>query len=297
VNTVSGTTRFAPSNLLPPGGRSNIAERRAREGTFDSLFFLKVSVKKKYQFILPTRSETTGDLPYTQGWTADAFHWRLSRTWSARFDPCGSVEFLYYINVFQAGAGDIAQAQKTVNLIQDRFSRSDTEASIADYQIKGGDAANALKTLALALKDADLIQEDATNRDIARKDIAIVQVAAGDLAGAQKTVELIQDVNVKMQAQPAIAEAKAKIGGSTLGPAVWIWLNILDDHSRYSVSPLNTGIFLDLAGYLRSLSPSDDPRAVFKTISSTIKKMVSGQKAIDEERSNNLERLPESQVV
>jgi hypothetical protein len=96
------------------------------------------------------------------------------------------------------------------------------------------------------------------------------------LASALKTANLIQDAVSKNQAQKDIAEVKANTGAaegstSTRQPtsdtqpsiqpvAISDWLHQLDD-------PLNTELFRDLAGYLKSLRPSDDPQKVLFLVS------------------------------
>ena len=116
---------------------------------------------------------------------------------------------------------------------------------------------------------------------MAQKDVAVAQARSGDIAGAQKTSDSIQRADYKSLAQIAIAKAQAKAGitstpnstrPSTSGtqpqiqPAITItdWLKRLDDNIEGNDCPLNTGPFLDLGGFLRSLPtvfPSIPPAA------------------------------------
>ena len=126
------------------------------------------------------------------------------------------------IAIAKAEAGDIAGAQKTADLIQDARSRSLGLIGIAKAKIKGGDFAGAKNTLASALKAVDLIETDSEFRKTGlairtewlqsqhRTLIAAAQAEAGDIAGAQKTTDLIlaQHVYFKSGAQITIAEAQ-----------------------------------------------------------------------------------------
>ena len=45
---------------------------------------------------------------------------------------------------------------------------------------------------------------------------------------------------------------------------------------------MNADLFLDLAGYLKSLPPSDDPQKVFKALHDTAERLVKAQNVIDQ---------------
>jgi tetratricopeptide (TPR) repeat protein len=226
----------------------------------------------------------------------------------------------WYIAKAQVEIGDIAGAQKAVDLIQDAYWKSTGQLAIAEAQIKAANSAGAQKTLASALKTVDLIQ-DADNKSSAQRYIAAAQAKAGDIAGAQKTVDLIGGISFKNIAQKAIAAVQAKAGitnapNSTrqltsdtqppIQPVITVsdWLYKLDDL-------LNTETFLDLAGYLKSMpdlelaarasaaaslgasaaetlygkslptdTPHNNPKKAFFLLSQTAMKIVSAQNVI-----------------
>ena len=154
-----------------------------------------------------------------------------------------------HIAAVQAKAGDIAGAQKTAGLIQQPPYLVDAQLAVADAQIRTDDIAAAQATLASALRTADLIkvpyekmrnqikiaevQIAAADSAGARKtlaaalrtgnltekgswapyfSIATAQVKAGDIAGALKAADLIQDGYQKSDAQQAIAKAQIATG-------------------------------------------------------------------------------------
>jgi hypothetical protein len=59
------------------------------------------------------------------------------------------------------------------------------------------------------------------------------------------------------------------------------WLRRLDDTFVYGECPLNTDLFLDLAGYLKALPSSGDADKVFTALSDTAYKIVTAQNAVD----------------
>jgi len=97
----------------------------------------------------------------------------------------------------QAESGDTAGALRTVALIEknkeDDYVRSMVQASIAQAQMKGGDANGAQKSLASARKLATSLP-DMDRRDAALRQIALVQVQTGDVAGSLAVVEQIDSV-------------------------------------------------------------------------------------------------------
>lgn len=63
------------------------------------------------------------------------------------------------------------------------------------------------------------------------------------------------------------------------------WIAKLDDDRSVAYfendrCPLNTAPFLDLANYLKSLSPSDNPRKVFESLEYAAKTIVTAQNVI-----------------
>ena len=191
----------------------------------------------------------------------------------------------------------LASALKTAGLIQDAYVRSYAQTAIAEAQIKAGEIAGAKTTLASALKSADLDQDGADWKSSAQSFVAVAYAKTGDVAGAQKIADLIQVASYKRSAQEAIAEAQAKAGitkapnstrqsTSDAKPAsqpvvtVSDWLSKLDNDKKSTDCPLNTGPFLDLAGYLKSLPPSDNPQEAFKSLHETAEKIVGAQNVI-----------------
>jgi hypothetical protein len=111
----------------------------------------------------------------------------------------------------QADAGDIAEAQKSAELIADASAKSRAQIAIAEAQIKAGDIAGAQTTILIAQKVADLIT-GAYYKNAAQLLIAQAQANAGNIAGAKNTLDLISDVASKITVEGAIAVAQAKAG-------------------------------------------------------------------------------------
>ena len=141
-------------------------------------------------------------------------------------------------------------------------------------------------------------------------DVANAQIAAGDLAGAQatlaslqKTNDLIKDPQLKSSYQSQIArarkwieDAQPKAGVAAAAPAnpppapdvsrpgqkiaVSDWLKRLDDENKDDDCPLNTRLFLDLPGHLKSLPRSDDPNAIFSGLNAVAKAIVTAQNVV-----------------
>lgn len=213
----------------------------------------------------------------------------------------------------QANSGDISNAIKTANDIQDPSYRSMAQSTIAIAQAKSGDISNAQKTIESAEKSLDLV--DANSKDFTLSNIADFKAEAGDIVGAIKTANLVQDVYLKERAQKNIAIAQAQTGdivGATKTTNLiqkgdvygnWkkeiqkeisiaqakvditnglksVWLVMLDNNNMDMDCPLNTGPFLDLATYLKSLPTSDNPQKVFESFYKTVAKIVEAQNVI-----------------
>jgi hypothetical protein len=205
----------------------------------------------------------------------------------------------------KAKIGDIAGAQKTIDLIKDGFWKDNGLMFIAQAQAESSDIAGALRTAdliqnvdrkgyalsyiaeayarsgdsAAALKIADVIADARIKSDTQAR-ITLAQIKAGDVAGAQKTADLIQSSYYKPRAQRAIAEAQAKNAANAPRRAEPDWLRKLDDDNMDNDCPLNTEPFLDLAAYLKSLPPSDDPEKVFYALHKTAEKIITAQNVI-----------------
>jgi hypothetical protein len=155
--------------------------------------------------------------------------------------------------------------------------------------------------IAGALQSADSLQDDALKCQ-AQFNIAREQVSAGDVEGSRKTfmladqtAERIQKPEMKSKIKLFFAEEKKRIDvGNTVNTSdqstspkpppqhiitVSDWLTKLDDDNESNDCPLNTGPFLDLAGYLKSL-PSDDAEKIFNGMFDAAEKIVGAQNII-----------------
>ena len=180
---------------------------------------------------------------------------------------------------------------------------------IAKDQIRIGDPRSAQITLASAQKTADSISlklERPQYKASEQWEVAEAQIAAGDLSGAQttlaslqKTSDLIKDPQIKSLHQSQIArartwieDARPKPGVAATTPAspppapavqkmsVSDWLKRLDDDNKDEECPLNTRLFLDLPGYLKSLPRSDDPKVIFSGLNDAAKVIVNAQNVV-----------------
>jgi hypothetical protein len=122
----------------------------------------------------------------------------------------------------------------------------------------------------------------------------------------QKTTALIKDSSVKGgqqfsndQIQRWIDAAQAKAANAatpnrdpqptpnTSPPiqpiiAVSDWLKKLDDDNKDNDCPLNTRLFLDLPGYLKSLPPSDDSAKILEGLLEPADRIITAQNAIQQ---------------
>ena len=192
-------------------------------------------------------------------------------------------------------------------LLRDENFKSEAMAqrAVAKAQRKAGDIAGARKTLTDAQTSADSIQAAGLlSKPDEQYAVAHAQIEAGDIAGAQKSADLAQKSaalikdtpaisswkTVKKKAlQEAIAEAQAKVGvaavpSSTRQSAPDTKPSIkpvtVSDWIKELEGDLNTGPFLDFAGYLKSLPSSDDPRKVFDGLHKTAETIVAAQNVI-----------------
>ncbi len=125
--------------------------------------------------------------------------------------------------------------------------------------------------------------------------VAKLWAEVGDIPAAVSAVDLIGTTTVtddiyvcRERARDAIADAraaKAPTPHSQEPVKPWMWLEELDGevfaptdmvrtpHTAF----LSAGPYVDLAGYLKSLPPSDDPQSVFRSLYDTAVELVSGQ--------------------
>jgi len=177
----------------------------------------------------------------------------------------------------EAMAGDIPGALKTADLIQENFEKSGPQQRIAEIQLEAGDTAGAQKTLWSAERTASLIKSDylKVNRwqDLLKAqgkiNLANNRAANGGPVTVAQAPAPVQSV-VSSPVHPAIPA----IGASD-------WLSRLDDTATTDYCPLNTDPFLDLASYLKSLPPSDDPLKGVEVLSDAVNKIVQAQNVID----------------
>jgi tetratricopeptide (TPR) repeat protein len=166
------------------------------------------------------------------------------------------------IAVAQSEIGDIAGAQKNASLIRRDNFKQGAQIAIAKAQIKAGDIAGAQSTLASAQETVDRLEEGDLGKRLAKLDIAEVKAAIADAPNATRQ----STAGPQTASQPVVTASN--------------WLGKLDDDGGYNDCPLNTGPFLDLAEYLKSLPPSDDPRSVFESLRQTATKIITAQNII-----------------
>ncbi|MEK6664278.1 MAG: hypothetical protein AABY73_10485 [Pseudomonadota bacterium] len=203
----------------------------------------------------------------------------------------------------QANSGDIAgaqntlaSAQKTAGLIQDPLEKRQAQHFQTSAQRAIVEALIKVKEFAGALKSIESI-DDVNFKNDRYGIIAVAQAKAGDFADAQKTAELIPIEYFKRVARSEIAAIQAKAGNTNtpnqtrpstsdtqppIQPVTQVsdWHKILDDGDKSNDCPLNTAPFLDLAGYLKSFPPSDNPQQVFESLHYTAWKIVKAQNVI-----------------
>ena len=141
-----------------------------------------------------------------------------------------------------------------------------------------GDIAAAQKTLVNAQRTANSIKEQ-YYKEPALTALAEAQLISGDIVGAQKTSDQIQDAFLKRATQQNIDQALAARHNVI---AVSDWLKKLDDENESSACPLSAAPFLDVASHLKSLPPSDDPWKVFERLHATADTIISAQNVIAE---------------
>jgi tetratricopeptide (TPR) repeat protein len=219
----------------------------------------------------------------------------------------------------QIKAGDLPGARKNLasaarteigRTLGDARVKTMVLTSIAKEQINAGDLRGARGTLESAQQTADRIRELPQYKASEQREVAEAQIVAGDLAGSQKTLAsmhkttaLIKDPGPKSsqtysnsQIQTWIDAAQAKaanaaapssdpkpassIPPSQLVSAVSDWLKKLDDDNKNDDCALNTELFLDLPGYLKSLPPSDDSNKIFEGLLEPADKMTTAQNVI-----------------
>lgn len=118
--------------------------------------------------------------------------------------------------------GDIASAQKAADLIRHADSRTGALVAIAEAKFGAGDIAGARNAFVAAQRSADLIDREpsfgivsAAGRQSERQATIVEgQTSIGDIAGAQRTADLIKPAHAhnKSRALTNIARARMKAG-------------------------------------------------------------------------------------
>ena len=168
--------------------------------------------------------------------------------------PSGSVSSnrIMHIAVGHARTGDIVGALQSADSLQDDDLKSQAQFNIALEQVRAGDAEGSLKTFMIADQTAERIQKP----DVKSK------------------TKLFFAKNRSHDSKPASAIPP-------LYPVITVsdWIKKLDDDNKNTDCPLNSEPFLDLTGYLKSLS-SNDAEKIFNGMFSAAEKIVSAQNVI-----------------
>ncbi len=176
----------------------------------------------------------------------------------------------------QAEKGDIAGAEKTLFFAQKNFELiqadtskaytpdliasaqawvASTQVTIAEASAKSGDTIGAQRSLAEALRTADLIQHD----------------------------------NWKRPALEGIFAIRARYNLDLRERLAAEWVKKLDDRVTGNDCPLNTALFLDLSGYLKAI-PTTDAQTIFDGELSAAKKLVQAQNVIHKMLKQQVQR-------
>ncbi len=162
-----------------------------------------------------------------------------------------------------AGTGDIKGALQSADKLQDDSVKSQAQFNIAVAQAFAGDAAGAYKTFARADHTAERIQ----NPDLRREVQAF-------FAKEKKGVKTGSNRNSSGQATTTTPPGLQPVIGAS------DWLRNLDDGDKSHDCPLNTSLFLDMGGYLKSLTSSGNPKTHLSRSIEAVKKQVSARRVI-----------------
>jgi hypothetical protein len=133
--------------------------------------------------------------------------------------------------------GDVIGAQKTADLFKRNFGSDPgwyilARCKIGESQAKAGDMTGAHETFASALQIANPIQ-DAFWKSTCQGYIATAQANSGDIAGAQKTADLIQDIPPQgKRIEPLIAIAVAQVKAGDIAGAHETFASALKDANQ-----------------------------------------------------------------
>jgi parvulin-like peptidyl-prolyl isomerase len=286
----------------------NIADAHAEAGDFAAAQETSQSALKTADLIQEARAKSIAQIAIAQAQVkAQAKSGDIARA----HKTAATIQVASYrsyaqlsIAIAQAKTGDIAGARetfasalKTASLIEDVRSKIIAQFGVAEAQATSGAIADADKTFAEAQRTADLIQ-DAGLRDQAYERIVDAHIRTGGYSeGAFTAADLIKEPQYKTFVRQKIFHAQSKgyisnqpdstqwsasnrqfLGQRSI--TVTDWLNKLDDDDKNNDCALNTEPFLGLAGYLKSLPPSNDPQTIFKGLQETADKLVTAQNVI-----------------
>ena len=213
--------------------------------------------------------------------------WEEALKASERLDHYGNMLVRKAIIELQVTKGNFAAALSTAEpIVMD--NKSDFQAEIAEAQIRAGDMKGANATLAVARKTAELVKTDYKAQALAR--VAEAMGQAGDLAGAktilvaaQKAADVVPPDTFylrhdapRRQAQSDVAKTYARLG--IRNPQVLKWFDLLDEAGFTKTGlALNSTVFLDLAGHLKSLPQSKEPQKVFRDLKEVSEALVNAR--------------------
>jgi hypothetical protein len=151
--------------------------------------------------------------------------------------------------VMQAEQGDVTGAVAAAGRIpaDDYDQRGAALLSIGSGLAKRGDASGALRMEGALPGGAA--------RDRFRSAVAVIQAEAGDPDAAQRTAAAIADAGARATVQNAVDAARLQRGELRT-----LWLERLTDSNPDHSMALAGPLFLDLAGYLKTLAASEDPK-------------------------------------
>jgi tetratricopeptide (TPR) repeat protein len=226
------------------------------------------------------------------------------KTTSQKQPALGKSRALVQIARVLVKLGDIADARNTLEAALRAGDQSEypyarvlaraivTEASAeisAEVQIKAGDTTGAINTLVAALKAFDQTEDD-SNKIVVQVHITEVLMKAGDITDAKGTLAAARKIldekkigtnddkiRVRVDLAGALENLESTINPASAAPTTVTqtpvrpvtasdWLRRLDDTFVYGECPLNTDLFLDLAGYLKALPSSGDADKVFTAL-------------------------------
>ena len=200
---------------------------------------------------------------------------------------------------------------KIANSSRDANDKCDALMEVVKLQLKLGDIPGAKETLAGILKAWNALEDrqlKATEAGLVGQlyyDFAKAQLKAGDFAGARESItkyaashpdpgneSMTKWLVGSLQKEIDDAQGKVSSGNKSANnvnpaivaqapiPAIKVsdWVSKLDD--QYSICPLNTEPFLDLAGYLTA-QHSDDPHKLFYALKETAEKIIKAQNVIN----------------